>query len=208
MTEKIKEYWNKGNKEKVILTVVFGIVFFIFYRIIKSIIAPKKSESLEVTATTTQPRASGLIYGTTGTNTDVGYLNDEKFAGINENFSNIESRISSLMDLQEFNVQTISDVNEDLNEKISRIAENQTGSQNVLDRLYDYADQITKYKEEYTKATTIEDKQRASQGASRVRQIALNYAKQNNLSVDETYYPNELLQSKGYTEYTIEGIAI
>ena len=206
--DKIRDYWERGNKEKIIVSVLAGIVFFIFYKILRAIIKPKQADGLEVTATTTQPRASGLIYGSTGTNTDVGYLNDAKFEGIEKNFSTLESNISSLMDLQQFNTESIKNVNEALNEKIAQIAENQTGSQNILDRLYDYADQITAFKQQYTNASTVEEKQAASLGASRVRQLAYNYAVQNNLDIQETYYPNELLQSKGYTEYTIEGITI
>ena len=57
-------------------------------------------------------------------------------------------------------------------------------------------------------ATTTEQKQQASAKASRVRELAYNFAKQNNLNVNETYYANELLSGGGYTEYTIEGISI
>ena len=211
MNEKIKNYWNRGTKEKIIVSVIAGIIFFIIYKVLRGIFKPKTTVN-NVALTSDNPNAniksSGLIYGTVGTNTDVGYLNDSKFEDINTNFKVLSSDLSDLFALQQTTVENVTRENEKINENIQSLQRNQSDSYNPLERLYKYADDITKYKEEYMSADTVEKKQQASQKASRTRQLAYNFAKQNNLNVDETYYKNDLLSGGGYTEYTIEGITI
>lgn len=208
---KIKNYWERGTKEKIIVSVIAGVLFFVLYKIFRGIFKPKTTvNNVALTSDNPNPsiKSSGLVYGTVGTNTDVGYLNDSKFENIDSEFKVLSTDLSDLFNLQQTTVENISRENEEINEKIQSLQTMQTDSYNPLERLYKYADEITKYKEEYMNADTVEKKQQASAKASRTRSLAYNFAKQNGLNIDETYYNNELLSGGGYTEYTIEGITI
>ena len=207
--DRIREYWNRGKKEKVIVSVVAGIILFIIYKIFKGIFSGQKN-NIELSSTDQgeTPKASGLIYGSTGTNTDVGYLNEETFTNINKNFEVLESNLSDLFTLQEMTVADLDTVKTDFNTKVDSITASQNKSEDFTDRLYDWADQVTKFKQMYNSASNDDERRAASQGASRVRQIASTYAKKNGLTINEVYYPNELLQGGGYTELIIEGISI
>lgn len=203
--DNLKEYWNRGKKEKFIVSAGIAIVLFLFFLIFRRIRRGSGSVSTGAETGTGAPvQSSGLVYGTVGTNTDVGYLNDEKFEGINTNFDVFRSNIDQLFAAQEVTNENL----DNIKSETQSIIENQTKSEDPLDRLFFFADEITKAKNDYVNATTNEEKILASTRANRIRQNAYAYAIKNNLTINEKYYVNPLLKEGGYTEYIIEGVSI